>query len=177
MKEIWKDIPGYEGIYIASNFGNIKRLVGKFCRKERLLKQTDNGKGYKRVDLSKNGISKPYRVHRIILLTFIGICPIDMESLHIDGNSYNNNLNNLKWGSKSENAKDTVKHGTNMLIKTRYLFTRDNHPSAKLNSEKVILIKDMIKDGLTNIQIGKIFSVNRQTIRDIRLNRTWKNKQ
>ena len=36
-KEIWKDIPDYEGFYQASNFGHIKRLIGFGCKKEHVL--------------------------------------------------------------------------------------------------------------------------------------------
>ena len=49
MKEIWKSIKGYEGLYEVSNFGKIKSL-----KKKIILKQFKNTNGYFRVKLWKN---------------------------------------------------------------------------------------------------------------------------
>ena len=63
MREIFKDIKGFEGLYAVSNLGNVKRSTGEakngtanYYRKEHLLKQRKNNKGYFIVDLFKNSV-------------------------------------------------------------------------------------------------------------------------
>jgi len=108
--EVWKDIPNYEGLYQASNLGNIKsmqRFVRHSCGgqqivNERILKATKKKTGYLVVDLSKDGMRDNFRVHRLILLSFqrCSNLPID----HIDGRKDNNNLSNLEYVTARENT-------------------------------------------------------------------------
>lgn len=107
MEEIWKDIPGYEGLYQASNFGNIRRIM--FCNqygsisKITSVKTYDTEKGYLRVFLCKNGVKKAFRVHRLIALTFLPNINNYSEINHIDFNRHNNSINNLEWCDHSYN--------------------------------------------------------------------------
>ena len=79
MEEIWKDIDGYEGIYQVSNMGQVKsldRMVTNidgvtYMVRGRILRQANDDKGYKRVTLSKNCITKNYQVHRLVAIAFI----------------------------------------------------------------------------------------------------------
>ena len=71
MKEIWKDIEGYEGLYQVSNYGNIKSLsrvvknaYGIHRTEEKILKPQMKKKGYFQIQLSKDGKQKHYQVHR-----------------------------------------------------------------------------------------------------------------
>lgn len=101
--EIWKDIKGYEGLYQVSNLGKVKRLVGKGCKKERIIKP-NLVRGYCQVRLSKDGTVKPLYLHRIILETFNPIEGMDkLDCNHRDENKENNCLNNLEWLSHKEN--------------------------------------------------------------------------
>lgn len=72
--EVWKDIPDYEGIYQVSNKGRIKslaRIVGNCKRKDKIIIPKDNGTGYYKVNLYKNGKSKNYYVHKLVASVFI----------------------------------------------------------------------------------------------------------
>ena len=101
--EIWKDIKGYEGLYQVSNLGKVKRLVGKGCKKERIIKP-NLVRGYCQVRLSKDGTVKPLYLHRIILETFNPVEGMDkLDCNHRDENKENNCLNNLEWLSRKEN--------------------------------------------------------------------------
>lgn len=108
--EIWKDITGYEGLYQASNFGNIKSLKRNTAH-ERILKPRVDKGGYLYVGLTKNGITKTYKVHRLIGLTFIANPKNKYSINHINGNKQDNNVENLEWASAKEQAIHAVKMG------------------------------------------------------------------
>jgi hypothetical protein len=115
--EVWKDIPGYEGLYQASNLGNIRTSEGKITGnkryttrrwKSRILKgRGDNPKTGKRVSLWKDGKVKDWLVARLVALTFLGTPPDKFTVNHKDGNRMNNNLDNLEWVSLADN----IRHG------------------------------------------------------------------
>lgn len=115
MQEIWKDISNYEG-YQVSNKGRIRthnkktytKIHGERKWKDRILHYKGNTykTGY-RVDLWKNGKPKSMLVARLVAFTFYNE-DINNHKLtvdHIDGNRFNNNLENLELVSLSENIK------------------------------------------------------------------------
>ena len=111
------EIVGYPGYYI-----NMRGQVWSSPKKGGsvnglYLKQNMRSTGHLYVKLRKNGITKNEAVHRLVLQTFFGPCPIKMECRHLNGNPKDNRLENLKWGTRSENIIDAVKHGTNVNIK------------------------------------------------------------
>jgi hypothetical protein len=91
--EIWKDIPGYEGLYMASNFGNVASLKKGF----NVLKQGQNQR-YKHVSLWRDKKQKCVDVHQIIAITFLNHKPNKQTMVidHIDNDSHNNRLENLQ---------------------------------------------------------------------------------
>lgn len=100
MKEIWKDIIGYEGLYKVSNTGKIISLKNN---KKRIIKLFDNHYGYLCVILTKNNNIKSKKVHRLVAEAFISN-PNNYPCVnHKDENRYNNNINNLEWCSYSYN--------------------------------------------------------------------------
>ena len=105
QKEIFLDIPEYEGYYQASNLGNIKRLAGGLIKNDRIMKPINNGFGYFSVPLCKNGVKKRFYIHRLVALSFFGVAKDGMEVNHIDGDKSNNKIINLEWASRSENQK------------------------------------------------------------------------
>ena len=115
--EIWKDIPGYEGLYQASNTGLIRSVEGKTTSssryavrhwKSRILKgRGDNPKTGKRVNLWKDGKPKDFLVARLVALTFLGEPQQGFTVNHKDGNRMNNAIDNLEWLSLADN----IRHG------------------------------------------------------------------
>ncbi len=74
MKEVWKDVAGYEGLYQVSNKGNIRSLnhtVKNHFYKGRSIKQRLDSYGYLIVTLFKKGARKDYKVHRLVAAAFI----------------------------------------------------------------------------------------------------------
>lgn len=96
MKEIWKDIPDYECLYQASNFGRIRSLNRiDNCNKPRIgkiLKFFKSKNGYFQVWLSKNGKAHIFLVHKLIAKTFLENPHNYLYINHIDGNKSNNNV-------------------------------------------------------------------------------------
>lgn len=111
-------VPGYEGIYEVSDEGEVRSLArrvpcsgGTKLLKERILKPSLTDDGYHVVTLYKNGSHETLRVHRIVLLAFVGPCPQGMETCHGDGSRTVNRLANLKWGTPEDNWIDRKRHG------------------------------------------------------------------
>ena len=101
--EIWKNIENYENKYQISNFGNVKSLNYRGTKKEKLLKLVPNKIGYINVQLSKNGIVKPFYVHRLVAIAFLNNVKGKNEVNHINMIKHDNRVENLEWCSKSEN--------------------------------------------------------------------------
>jgi hypothetical protein len=167
IQEIWKPIINYEGLYEISNYGRIKSLKRNTAN-ERIRKSYKNKDGHLQIILCKNGRCEQFYIHRLVLETFIGPCPMGMECCHNDSNGENNFIGNLRWDTRSENIKDSIKHGT--WIKTKM----SRISRAKLNDWTVRIIKHLLKSGkFTQKEIGKIFNVTGNTICHINTDRTW----
>lgn len=104
MKEEYRDIAGYEGLYQVSNYGNIKSLGNNKSRKEKILKPLVK-KGYLIVTLYKKGVSTNYCVHRLVAQAFIPNPDAKEQVNHINGIKSDNNVQNLEWNTASENVQ------------------------------------------------------------------------
>ena len=108
-QEIWKDIPGYEGLYQVSNLGRIKSFriwTGTmYVNKEHILIPQLGKRGYYCIGLSKNGKSKTTAIHRVVAKAFIPNAKNYKFVNHKDENKLNNNANNLEWCTKQYNTE------------------------------------------------------------------------
>lgn len=109
MKEIWKNIKGYEGLYEVSNLGRVKSLNYNHTRKEGFLKPADK-RGYLSVQLFKNGILKWHLVHRLVASAFIENPDNLPQVNHIDQNKKNNKVSNIEWCDSQYNNTYKGKH-------------------------------------------------------------------
>lgn len=103
MKEIWRDIKDYEGIYRISNLGNVYSV-----RRDSLLKSGMSGNGYLSVILCTDGRRKHFKVHRLVAEAFIENKLNKPAVNHKDEDKHNNNVNNLEWVTTKEN----INYGT-----------------------------------------------------------------
>lgn len=115
MKEIWKDIKGFEGLYQISNLGKVKSL-SKYKKhsynsiaflKEKILKPLDIN-GYQRVILRKDNKSFNKFIHQLVAEMFIDNPKNYKEVNHKDENKTNNRVDNLEWCSHKYN----INYGT-----------------------------------------------------------------
>lgn len=168
--EVWKTIPGFSN-YQASQYGRIRSLVKGDPVPLKLQANKSNYCTYMRTQLINDaGESKKVRVHLVVLETFLGPRPSSKhKGCHIDGNSTNNWLLNLKWATPEENEADKAVHGTR-------LFGVKIH-CAKLNPEKVRRIRAAYDKGWNSAIINKLIrtlGVSRTAIVDAAKRKSWK---
>lgn len=101
-KEIWKDIPNYEGLYQASSLGRIKSLNFNGTGKEKIMRPR-TGNRYYMIALWKDRKRKDLLLHRVIAETFIENKENKPFVNHKDENCFNNSVNNLMWCTHKEN--------------------------------------------------------------------------
>jgi hypothetical protein len=108
MKEIWRNVVNYEGLYMVSNLGYVKSLGNGNARnpnwqKERILKSGKDKDGYLKVALFKDGKRKNYSVHRLVALAFLPN-PNNLPQVnHINEIKNDNRVENLEWCSAKYN--------------------------------------------------------------------------
>lgn len=129
--EQWKDIPRFEGLYQASNLGNIRTCKNKITHtnyrgnrvwKQRILKGRGNCKSGYRVSLWKDGKSKDYLISRLIATTFLEDLILTKITVnHKDGNRFNNELSNLEWLTLKENIQHGFENGLYPQIKVKVI--------------------------------------------------------
>lgn len=185
MREIWKDIDGYNGLYQVSNYGRVKRLKRVVYNKlghrqvlnEKLLKPYESTK-YLQVMLVIDGNKKNERVHRLVAKAFIDN-PLGKDVInHIDFNTYNNRSDNLEWVTTKENVQHSAGAGRlgRKKITTNYtdkhfvhyfLLTGKNHldfcPLIEAHARKVIgITKKNLDESLKCLEKdGLIVSVDK----------------
>lgn len=144
MKERWKDIPNFEGLYQVSNLGRVKSLPRKVPSKkwgwmfiqERILKST-NAKGYCAITLSKNGVCTAHRAHQLVWFSFFGPIPASLEINHKNGIKSDNRINNLELLTHQQN----MLHASNELQRFKNRKGEQN-PRATITEELAKKIKE-----------------------------------
>lgn len=112
-------IQGYEGKYLISECGRVYSLI-----KNKFLKPSDNGNGYLKVTLCKDGSNHwQVYIHRLVVDAFCDNADSHECINHIDGNKKNNNFKNLEWCTQSHNNKHAYDNG----LKSAYWTGRKAH--------------------------------------------------
>ena len=84
-------------------------------KSKRYLKQSEDGNGYLKVRLYKNGISKTHKIHRLVGLHYIPNPDNRKELDHINRNTKDNTIENLRWVTRSENNQNKGVQKNNAL--------------------------------------------------------------
>jgi hypothetical protein len=165
---IYRAIANFEG-YRVGNDGSVwtrrsRNGRGPLKKEWRRMKADSKYNRYERLGLYKNGKQISVSVHTLVLEAFVGPCPEGMEARHLDGNAFNNLLSNLTWGTKLDNAKDKIKHGTSGKGET--------NGRAKLDTEAVLRIRRLAKI-MTGKQLAAKFKVTPTMISFILSRKSW----
>lgn len=174
-----KTIPGFPN-YAISRDGRVwsrprKDTINRSVM-GRWLKPGINGNGYWMVVLGVDFQRHSCPIHQLLLETYVGPRPTGMECRHLNGDKKDNNLENLAWGTRSENQRDSIRHGTHRIPHLR----GEDVVTSKLTEQDVRMIIYMHRTGLfLRREIAKIYGVCRQTIDFIvnkkRWGHLWKN--
>lgn len=165
--EVWKDIPGYEGRYQASNLGQIRSL-------DQLVRCGTGGKG---IRLRKGRVLRPAGqqsdphlrvtlghkapgtlVHVLVAATFLGPRPDGCDVRHLDGDPLNNRADNLAYGTRTENILDVYHIG---------------RAWRKLTAADVLSIRDRLAAGEKGRNLAKEYGVGEACISAIKMGRTY----
>lgn len=175
--EIWKDIPGYEGLYKSSNLGRIKSLDKKITNKngqskiqrEIILKET-NDRGYKIVTLTNNYKSYRTGCHRLVAKAFIENPENKPCVNHKNGIKDDNRIENLEWVTYSENEI----HSIRVLGKTRK--KGESSSLSKLTEKNVLAIRRLhrINPKYNRKLVAKKFNIHPNSLNDITSRKSWK---
>lgn len=181
QEEVWKPAPGFEKFYAVSNHGRIKALarfrrgVSKAGREfqrdmpEAILKLANHSAGYLCIGLTKDaGVkARSVLVHRLVAEAFLDN-PKNLPWVnHKDGNKHNNLASNLEWCTPSYNIMHALGSGFMTVLRG------SERGTAKLNEEKVHVIKKMMLLGFSNQELAEIFKVSTAPISYIRNNQAW----
>lgn len=178
-EEIWKDIPGYEGVYQVSTFGNVDSLnynhTGKRARR---IPRTGRG-GYLYLNLHKNGKTKTMKIHRLVALAFLPNNENLPQINHKDENKANNRVENLEWCDSSYNNK----YGSRPR-KVLDAYRRNGSCVAERPVIKIDKFGTIIDEYISISDAARQEGVRRETLRDCVLGRSktchgfiWKYKQ
>jgi len=136
------------------------------------LKPYKDKAGYNIIYPRKNGKTYRYKIGRLVLLTFKGKCPNNMELCHNNGIPDDDRFLNIRWDTHINNCVDRKKHGTEVYP----ILHGEDAPNAKLNEQQVRVIKSFkqLKNRPMYKEIGKFFGVTLACIQDIIYGRSWK---
>jgi hypothetical protein len=167
-----RPVPGFPG-YAVTRTGEVwgycrlvwgRGLGGRpKARGWRELKQTTIRGGWRRVQ-----VNRPRRrsvgVHTLVLLAYVGPCPVGMECCHGPGGPADNRVANLRWDTPAENGMDARKFGP-----TR---RGEKHPLAKLTAEDVKALRR--PDGPSAAEVARLRGVSPSAAMNARAGRTWR---
>lgn len=143
-----RSIPNYPGYFITKD-GQV------WSHKSGWLELSTTHNGYCRVTLYKDGVASYHSIHRLVLETYVGLCPKGLECCHNNGVKTDNRLKNLRWDTRQANIRESK--------------------GPKLNAFLVRLIREFHSVGLlSQRELARMFDMGRSTIRSVINKKSWK---
>lgn len=175
--EIWKPVPGWEGLYDASSEGRVRSLDKTitatsrwgtpqvYFRAGKVLKPKFDRDGYLGVHLVHAGRNKHYKVHQLVCMAFHGPAPKGHVVAHGDGTRTNNVPENLRWATTQENHRDRWKHGTEPV--------GAKHPMARVTQQMARLVRQRWRGGEQQKIIASDMGLSTNTVGRIVNGQHW----
>lgn len=131
----------------------------------RVLRPRIDSNGYACVSLWEGGVQLHRRVHQLVAHAFIGPQAPGMEVCHINGHPADNRLENLRYGTPTQNSNDRIIHGT--------ANRGERHGMAKLTKNDVLEIRRLIQAGHTHEEIAPRYGITANHVGKIRHRERW----
>ncbi|MDF2382462.1 HNH endonuclease [Nostoc ellipsosporum NOK] len=160
--EVWLPVPDYEGLYEISNLARVRN-----CATGKVLRPAFN-RGYAHVALYyAPQQSKTHYLHVTVLRAFCGEPPFPgAEGCHNDGDSRNNALSNLRWGTRQDNVDDRIRHGRQQF--------GTGVRRAKLSEDQVRDMRRAYRAGVGTHALAKQYGLSTNTTWSAVTGKTWK---
>ncbi len=171
--EVWKPVKNSRWAEVSS-FGQVRSFCAQGCglNPKRLtipVIMTQRKKKNDHMDLrlvTNDGKRPSFDVHRVVIETFSPQPDSSLECRHIDGESTNNHISNLRWCTHKENMRDKILHK-----KTNY---GEKCCHSKLTTEKVLEIRRRLAEGERSTDLAKEYGVAQPNISNIKTRKLWK---
>lgn len=153
--EVWKPVPGYEGLYEVSDLGRVRNVITG-----RVRRAGPHPKGYSLVQLYKNGERSSYTVHSLVIGAFLGPRPPGTDIDHINGIRTDNRLSNLRY--------------LDCVLNRRRDQTGEANNQRKLTKSQVHEIRGRYSLGtVSQYELGREYGVRQTTISKIVRGDRW----
>jgi hypothetical protein len=159
---LWSPVPGASR-YLVSDCGEVVTMQFKRPRKRA---EAMAGKYHGIQLMHDDGERRTRYLHRMVLEAFVGPAPDGMEARHLNGDRFDNRLENLAWGTRKENHADKKRHGTSAR--------GERNPQAKLTREDVEEMRSLYAaGGWTFKRLASRFDVTTMTAHRAVRGETW----
>lgn len=156
MDEIWKTMPRHP-THLVSNKGRVAKI----------LVATAFNRKHPGINIGRRGNCQRVFVHRAMLEAFVSPPPyLKAVTRHLNDIPTDNRLDNLRWGTASENARDAIRNGRRGV--------NENAPRAKLSNKDIIVIRTYYDRGHSLAGIAAVFGVAKSHVCGIGKRRFWK---
>jgi len=160
----WKEVPGTDGNYLASDMGHIFSMPRRYTSGGFMSQHVVCG--YARAQIMYDKKKVLTLVHRVIIATFSGEDRPDMEVCHLNGDSLDNRMSNLVYGTKKENESHKLFHGTKIRGSSAY--------NAKMTEDSVREMRARYRDGESPTSLYEAFGISKGCGQNILYMRSWK---
>lgn len=143
ITETWKPVVGFEGLYDVSDQGRVRNV-----KTRRVLRPGRTSSGHLTVALGRGNTRT---VHSLVTDGFLGPCPPGQERRHLDGNTANNALSNLAFGTRGQNNEDRARHGRYKLTSHQVRYIRASPKTGKALAAELACSQSQI----SNIRRGE----------------------
>lgn len=171
----YRDVPGFPGYRVGDDgsvwscrlYGGAIRGVGSLWRP---IATYTCKSGYVIVRMSCWPKPKTTRkLHRVILESFVGVCPDGMECRHLNGKKADNRLSNICWGTKAQNVEDNKTNGVRIGARG------EDHGHSAIDEETARAIRsDHESSGIRQCDIARKYGVSDDLVHFVIKRKTWK---
>lgn len=164
--EEWRDVPNSNGRYMVSNYGRVKSFV--FDKENGRIMSPAVLRNFYALKLHCNKVVYSWYIHKLVAEVFLPkpTSPDLTHVLHLDYNTRNNHVDNLKWVEKAKiNEKNKLKYARSNK--------RRKPNNTKLKESDVALLKLMLLRGVTHVEIAKLFCISEMQVTRIKRGENW----